>query len=196
MQERKPRQGNAHVKKSAKLKADIALSEKSTLSKEEQKRLNNELINAVQVGDNDKLKRLIKAGANFATKDDRGWTALHRAAEDGRTETCALLMEEYTKSGGHVKEFIAAKDNADRTALHFAAWYGHTQTCIMLIYEYAKSGGDIKKFIFTTDKKGETALQKAASYGRTKTVQFLKLIEWLADMTGNAFMKSFYDCVA
>jgi hypothetical protein len=47
------------------------------------------------------------------------------------------------------------------------------------------------------DYKGMTASSIANKRGNEKdTAAFLKSVEWLADMTGNAFMKPFGDCLA
>jgi ankyrin repeat protein len=125
------------------------------ISKQRREELDKTLISAAWRGDNEKVLRLIKAGANIAAKEMYGYTALHNAAENGNTKTCAFLLNEYAKLGGNVKKLIIAKDNDGNAALYRAE----------------------------LNKHNETAL-------------FLRSMEWLVGATGNAFMKSFSDCVA
>ena len=145
------------------IKADIAPSYKPRLSKQKQKRLNIAFIRAVQGGSNEKVLRLINAGANVAAKNKYDKTALHNAAINGDTQFCALLIKRYAEAGGNVKEFISAKVDDGETALHLAAWFGHTETCAMLIEEYAKKGGNIKELISAKNNRNQTALHRAAT---------------------------------
>jgi ankyrin repeat protein len=109
MQERKPLQGNVPAEKPAKHNVNIAPSEKPKLSAEEQNRLNDALLEAVRNNEKNEIERLIKKGADIAAKGDDSWTALHWAAGYGLTEICALLLEQYAKAGGNIKELITAK---------------------------------------------------------------------------------------
>jgi ankyrin repeat protein len=86
MQERKQFQGNAQARKIAKTKVDIEQSEKSVLSAKEQKRLNDALLTAAENGDNAKIIRLIKIGADIAAQTDKGATALQWIAYNGHTK--------------------------------------------------------------------------------------------------------------
>lgn len=124
------------------------------------------------------------------TEDHQNWLnyMLWKAAETGNNSEIVRLI----KTGID----IAVKDNNEWTALHFAALCGQTQTCAMLIVEYAKTGSDIKEFITAKNKKGWKPLDFAAERGHPKAEQFLESMEWLADITGNAFMKPFGECTA
>jgi ankyrin repeat protein len=174
MQERKPLKENAQAKKRS--KADIMPSEKPALT-EKQQRLNSMFIGAAEYGKNAEIARLIKAGADINAKQENDMTALHYAAIQGHTQTCALIIKEYAKAGGDVKELIIAKDNADWVALHGAAVNGYTQTCKLLIREYAKAGGDVKELISAKDKDDEIAMHNAAYNGYTQTCKLL-IIEY------------------
>jgi ankyrin repeat protein len=76
-----------------------------------------------------------------------GWTLLqtllHRAAYDGYTGICALLMEEYAKISGNdinkVKEFITKKDKDGNTALQLAKNNRHIQTALFLAEVLARA---------------------------------------------------------
>ncbi len=114
MQEKKQLQRNAQAEKLAS-KTDIAKSEKLPLSAEEQEQLNREILQAAWNGNNEAALRLMKSGADITAKDMFGRTALFRAAYLGHTRTCAILIIEYAKAGGDIKELIAAKDNDGHT---------------------------------------------------------------------------------
>jgi ankyrin repeat protein len=60
---------------------------------------------------------LLEYGANVAETDDSGRTALHLAAQDGRSEVVRLFLEH----GAEAK----AKDENASTALSMAAANGH-----------------------------------------------------------------------
>jgi ankyrin repeat protein len=134
MQERKRLKENALPNKLP-IKADIAKSDKPALSKEEQKRLDVQLLKAAKSGETDEIQRLLKAGANINAKDDGGWTALFYAARWGRTETCSFLIE----SGADVN----AKDDGGWTAFILAAIEGNTETVAFLkLYPIRKMLGN------------------------------------------------------
>lgn len=169
------------------------------LSKKKRKELDNALLTAALLGDNDKILRLIKRGADITAKDDNGWTPLHYASSKGNTQTCTMLMEEYAKTGENVQNLITAKDAYGDTALHRAVEGAHTQTCILLIYKYAESGGDIEKAI-NMENREWTALMMVANRRLSQTVKFLRSMLPLRDLIGNeiliSFMKSFGECIA
>ncbi len=132
------------------------------------------LIHAAFNGDNDEIRRLIKAGANIMATDECGETALHNAACMGYIETCAMIISEYANSVGDVKKLIAAKNHKEdendeeeedggNTALHIAAYNGYVKVCRLLIDEYAKAGGNVKKLIAKTNDGFSTALHDAAT---------------------------------
>ena len=135
--------------------------------------------------------------------DNNGNTALHQAAESGRTDIVkawlaidSSLVEETNRDGntalhlaaqnGHtdtVREFPASprietgKTNRDgNTALHLAAQNGHTDTVQEFLASPRIEPGE-------TNRDGNTALHLAAQNGHTDTVQaFLesgKIVVWL-----------------
>jgi hypothetical protein len=112
-------------RKSIGFKADILPSERLKLSKKNQKRLNDELLVYAINGDNDMIKKLLRAGADIAAKQENGMNALHLAAYKEYTETCALLI----KNGADVD----AKDSYDRTAYTIAKNYGCKNTAKFLM---------------------------------------------------------------
>jgi ankyrin repeat protein len=108
MQERKI-QKNVQIKKLVKSKVDIAKSEKPALSEDDQKQLNRDLLNAAANGDNNKIGRLIKKGADVNAKDEFGYTAFMSAAANEDTAACEFLLDKGAD--------INAKDNYGWTAL-------------------------------------------------------------------------------
>ena len=56
------------------------------------KDLNLALFKAVKKGDGEKVKALIKKGANVNARRWKEWTPLHCAAEYGRTEVAKVLI--------------------------------------------------------------------------------------------------------
>jgi len=173
-------------------KASILPSDRPALSAKEQEWLNALLISAALNGKNSEIVRLIRTGADITATDSNGWTALHEAAWNGHTKTCALLIKKYVEAGEDIKQFIAAKSKDKWTALHFAGRNEYHKICILLIIECAKAGGDTKELIAAKSKDDTTAYDLASG----KTAQFLKSMEWLMGITGNAFMASFGDCIA
>jgi len=131
MQKNKPLQGNAHAKRPVKFKRQTLPSERPPLSAKKG-RLNLALLQAAWDGDDKKIRRLIRAGADITAKDSDDWTVLHRAAHLGYTQTCLLLINEYAKSGRDVKELIAAKTDREKTAWHEAAEMGYIKTAQFL----------------------------------------------------------------
>jgi ankyrin repeat protein len=162
-----------------------APSEKPHISEEEQKRLNNELLRAANIGDNAGIERLLKKGASINAKDNDGWTALMWAAASGHTPACAFLLEKGAN--------LEATDKDGWTALMFAAYCGHAQTCALLI----EKGADVNaKAEEKGAWKGKTASSIAEANDKRETAAFLKSMEWLIGMTENAFMKPFGECLA
>jgi ankyrin repeat protein len=160
--------------KTRKPRQDILPSEKPALDFWEQKSLDSELLDAAGKGNNLQVLQVIRNGAGLDARGDDCVTALHRAASIGHTQTCALLLKEYAKSGRDVKKLITAKTRSEkRTPIYNAAEYGYTDTCILIIEAYKKAGGDAKKLIFSKDRQRMTPMHSAAWNGHVKTCALL-----------------------
>jgi ankyrin repeat protein len=185
MQQQRPLSGNLQAKEPAKLKADILPSERPIMSIERQKQLNDALIDAARHGQNTEMLRLIGLGASTGAGDEVGRTALHWAALNGNDEACALLMDEFVKTGKEIWVLLlASKNEFGNTALHDAAAEGRTQTCALIIGKYAKLGGNPNELIAATNKESDTSLHKSAWFGHAKTCALL--MQEYASRGGNA----------
>jgi hypothetical protein len=145
------------------------------------------------------VRRLIKKGADINAKNPMGWTALYIAAWHGHTEICILLIEEYAKAGGDIKELISAKNNNDLTVMHKAAAEGHAETCALLIERYAKAGGDLTKLVTPSQEKWKNGLTVGgylAYRDHLKIVPFLNIANLIGMETLSSFMKSFSECIS
>lgn len=98
----------------------------------------------------DKIKDLIKSGADVNMKDEHGYTALMLAC---RTQTAQLLIE----SGADVNVF----DKNGQTALMWASSQGNSDRVKLLI----KSGADVNAM---DNRFGDTALLCASTVDITK----------------------------
>jgi len=114
-------------------------------SEEEQAELNEQLLNAAEEGDVNKVQELLTAGAEVNTVDEDGLAALHLAADNGHT----AIVESLLKAGGKVN----AADEDGQTPLHLAVLNGHTDTAISLI--------EAKADVNALDENQETALDIA-----------------------------------
>lgn len=112
------------------------------------------------------------------------------ASEEGETADIPRLVK--------ANADIMVRENVKYgwTALHAATHQNRIQACAMLIREYARLGGDVNGLISATDNFGKTALQYAIEDKYTETARFLESMEWLLELTGKEFMKSFSECVA
>ncbi len=165
---------NTQPNEPARFKADILPSEKTALSAERQNELNSELINATGFDNREeKIRQLIKAGADIAAKDMFGRTALQNTAQQGSASICILLIEEYKKTGRDIKELINANNVGGWSALDFAVDHGLAQVCDILIDTYANAGGDIKELIAPNKEFGSPTMRHAASRGRTHMCSLL-----------------------
>jgi ankyrin repeat domain-containing protein 50 len=63
------------------------------------------------------VQLLLEKGTDVEAKTDDGWTALHRAAAQGREAVVQLLLEK--------RADVEAKTDDGYTALHWAAERGH-----------------------------------------------------------------------
>ncbi len=121
-----------------------------------QKELDDALVALLNLGINvnlAKVKRHIDNGADINTKGKQGWTPLHIAAAQGKTQIVLFLV----KAGADVN----AKDNDGDTPLGFAAAGGLTEIALFLV----KAGADIN----TKHDNGLTPLHVAAVEGHTET---------------------------
>jgi len=80
-------------------------------------------MNAVQSNKIDHLKRLLRAGASVNAKDNRGFTALHRAAERGFEDIVEFLLK-----NGADKTIVGQ----GQTALSFAQSRGNEKIVALL----------------------------------------------------------------
>ena len=117
---------------------------------------NQELIKAAKIGDFERTKNLIDAGADVNVTSKYGETALHWAVENGHTAIVNLLLVNGAK--------VDVKYDGV-TALHIAVHYGHREIVEALV----NAGADVN----VTNKYGETALHWAAEDGNTEIVNLL-----------------------
>jgi serine/threonine protein kinase len=119
---------------------------------------NEKLLRASIIGDVEKVKKLLKEGADVNAKDEFGWTPLHKAAILGHIEVVKLLIKE----GADVN----AKNEFGWTPLHGAAESGHIEVVKLLLEHGADP--NIK------NNGGKTAIDLALERGYSDIV---KLIE-------------------
>ncbi len=117
------------------------------------------LIAAVESGKVHFVRRLLDAGKDVDSKvgDE---TALHWAAQLGKTEIANLLLERGA--------LIDPKNGADQTPLILAARGAQADIVRLLI----ENGAELN----ATDIRGETALDQAKSLGHTEVVEILEAI--------------------
>lgn len=131
------------------------------------------LLQAVEDGDQDRVRALLALGAEIEAKTGRGKTALHIAAFFGHGEIVRMLLA----AGADAR---ATTGEQRETALHMAAVRDNTDIVSVLLV----CGADINavaspSYYFPPivsgprDTKGVTALSLAAVCGRTKTVKAL-----------------------
>jgi ankyrin repeat protein len=124
----------------------------------------NDLIEAVKANDVEKVKQLIKAGADINDVGDydenrliNGFTPLQWAVWKGHIEIVKLLIQ----AGADINS--QSTDDIDgHTALHCAS-------DLPIVKLLIQAGADVS----IKDLHGETALQWASFQGRTKIVEFL-----------------------
>ena len=128
---------------------------------------------AVRDGSYADTAAVLDAGAKLSARDSLGYTALHRAVEDGYAELVVLLLErgagkgEATDSEGLPMrgKAIDSRDNNQATALMLAAGGGHNE----IIETLLAAGADAT----AADEFGLRPLHYAAESGHVGTVELL-----------------------
>jgi hypothetical protein len=107
------------------------------------------------------VEALVRAGANYALQDQRGYNAFHHAVHGERLETLhCLCMLDSTKSG-HL-----AVDSEHHNVLHWAAYKGSVPIVRYLV--------EIMRMpVNAVDTTQRTALHWAAREGRKQVVRYL-----------------------
>lgn len=105
----------------------------------------------------DKLKEIIKAGADVNTKDECGCTALSYIAARGNTKMAEFLLE----TGAYVN----TADIFGRTPLHEAVLHGRTEAAYMLI----EHGADIN----ARENNGCSVLEFSVWHGNIDCIKIL-----------------------
>ena len=94
------------------------------------------------------VRLLLEKGAELEAKTNYGWTALHAAAQQGRTAVVRLLLEKGAE--------LEAKNNYDWTALHEAAWLGHTAAVRLLLEKGAAKDDRCRKALYWAKENEHT----------------------------------------
>jgi len=152
----------------------------------------NNFTESAKKGDIEAVKLFLTEGIDINAKNEKGQTALMRAAEYQRTAVVTLLLEKgadvnfrsqpmrrtalmEASSAGNIviiKQLaergaeINAKDLSNNTSLHFASMWGHVESVSLLIVLGAKPdiGGE----------QGKTPMMVAEQNGHAEVVQILK----------------------
>ena len=108
-------------------------------------------------GDEDIVQLFLEAGMPVDTADEKGWSALHRAAQGDSEKTLAVLLK--------AKPALNAKTQAGDTPLCRAAASGSAKNVALLV----QAGADVNAVC----SFGNTALHEAAHEGDTAKVSAL-----------------------
>ncbi|CAG2228498.1 unnamed protein product [Mytilus edulis] len=104
-------------------------------------------------------------------KDQKGWSALHLACQNGHIEVIKLLIDvgmninDTTNSGSTPLHKACQEDQKGWSASHVACQNGHIEVVKLLI--------DVGMNINDTTNSGSTPLHKACQKGHYETVKFL-----------------------
>ncbi|MDT7870811.1 MAG: ankyrin repeat domain-containing protein, partial [Thermoproteus sp.] len=120
-----------------------------------------DLHSAAFVGDAERVRELLKKGADPNVRDESGDTPLHKAADEGRVDVVRLLLER--GADPNVKN-----ENGD-TPLHWAAYKGHVDVARLLLEHGANPT--------VKNKDGKTPLDLAREEGYDGVVSLIE--EWL-----------------
>ena len=106
----------------------------------------DELMEAIEGGDESGVKRCLDDGADALHADDEGFTALHMACQEGHDAIAVMLLRKGAK--------IDATDDDGVTPLMLACEGGHSAVVKMLLKERCD--------VMRVDKAGRSALFRAA----------------------------------
>ena len=128
---------------------------------------------AVLDGSLEATKAALDDGESFTARDSLGYTALHRAVEEGHAELVTLLLARGAAKGDATSsdnlpirgKSIDSRDNNAATALMLAAGGGH----IEMIRTLVDAGADLR----AGDEFGLTPLHYAAEGGHADAVSTL-----------------------
>lgn len=91
--------------------------------------LDEDLFQAIESGDKDKMEQLIKQGVDVNAIDKDGWTPLHKACLKRNIEVTKLLI----LNGADINVKIKMKYFPDMTSLHLALIKGNSELAKLLI---------------------------------------------------------------
>lgn len=120
-------------------------------------RLADKLATAARKGDVRSIQLLLDSGAAINSRDQNGWTALHRAAFKGQTDAARTLID--------IGIDIDAKDDDGYTALHCAVEAAHDEAVQLLV----ERGADVE----VVTNKGLSAMQIAQSMQYSRIMRIL-----------------------
>ncbi|MCX6774391.1 MAG: ankyrin repeat domain-containing protein [Candidatus Micrarchaeota archaeon] len=153
----------AEVIKAKKPKFEIPKTEGVQIRPEMQRRLNSRLIDAIEQGANEEIKRLVKRGAKIpGSEEERLETCLIDAIEQGDNKEIEILMNAHVDANSF--------DQFGRTALMLAITNlekleEYSKLCALLI----KRGADVN----ANDDDGDTPLMLAVDEGNLGIIRML-----------------------
>jgi ankyrin repeat protein len=130
---------------------------KKKLEKLEKELTPEDFLDSMDDDEYEAVEAYLKAGMPVSTRDKRGLTALHHAADSGQVRIVSLLL----KSGAEVN----AKTEDGDTPILLASQFGHDEAINVLL----RAGADAN----LANERGETPLMKAATVGYVQTVRLL-----------------------